>query len=121
LTTWTNALLLLGRLLLAGLFLAGAVQKAVAPEAAQILLTGAGLPEVLVWPALLFNGAAAAALAFGLFLAPAALLLALYCMVTSYFHFVPDDPWQLSIFVKNWAIAGGLLVLAAHEADRTRA
>lgn len=29
------------------------------------------------------------------------------------FHFVPSDPWQMSIMIKNWAIAVGCLILAA--------
>jgi putative oxidoreductase len=49
---------------------------------------------------------------------PVALLLALYCAVTSLFHYIPADPWRISIFVKNRAIAGGCLVLAAHGAGR---
>ena len=42
-----------------------------------------------------------------------ALLLAAYSAVTSLFHYIPSDPWQMSIFVKNWSLAGGFLVLAA--------
>jgi putative oxidoreductase len=38
---------------------------------------------------------------------------AAYCAATSLFHLQPQDGWQMSIFVKNWAIAGGLLSLAA--------
>ncbi|HSF65174.1 MAG TPA: DoxX family protein, partial [Paracoccaceae bacterium] len=49
---------------------------------------------------------------------PVALALAGYCAVTSLFHWIPGDPWQMSIFVKNWAIAGGCLILAAHGAGR---
>ena len=48
----------------------------------------------------------------------AAAALAAYCAVTSLFHFIPDDSWQMTIFVKNWAIAGGLLVLAAQGGGR---
>ena len=40
-----------------------------------------------------------------------ALALAAYCAATSAFHFIPGDGWQMSIFVKNWAIAGGCLAL----------
>jgi putative oxidoreductase len=29
-------------------------------------------------------------------------------MVTSVFHFLPEDGWQMSIFVKNPAIGGGV-------------
>jgi putative oxidoreductase len=63
---------------------------------------------------MLFNGFAAIWLIWGLWLGPLSLALAAYCMITSIFHFIPNDPWQMSIFVKNWAIAGGLFVLAAH-------
>lgn len=111
---------LVGRVLLAALFLAGAVQKALDPGAAQALLAMRGLPEALVWPALVFNAVAGVLVVLGLWLTPVASLLAVYCMVTSWFHLLPDDPWQMSIFVKNWAIAGGLIVLAADGGGRLR-
>ncbi|MCG6901778.1 MAG: DoxX family membrane protein [Rhodobacter sp.] len=110
----------LGRVLIAVLFLAGAVQKAVNPEAAIALLAGWGLPGALIWPALVFNAGAGLALVAGVWLRPVAVLLAGYCGLTSFFHLVPDDPWQMSIFVKNWAIAGGCLVLAADGGGRWR-
>ncbi|SES17402.1 putative oxidoreductase [Tranquillimonas rosea] len=109
-----------GRLLLALLFLAGAAQKARDPAPVMALLDGAGWPEGLVWPALAFNAAAGLMLIAGLWLTPLALTLAAYCAVTSWFHFQPDDPWQISIFVKNWAITGGLLCLAANGGGRWR-
>lgn len=104
---------LAGRILLAALFVAGAVQKAIAPEAAQGLLAGVDLPEWLIWPALALNGLLAVGLLWPRFVRRAALIAAAYCAATSVFHFQPEDGWQMSIFVKNWAIAGGLLVLAA--------
>lgn len=109
---WERAALLAGRALIAALFAAGAVQKALDPGAAGTLLTGRGLPEWLVHGAMAFNAAAALALLAGWRMVPVALSLALYCGATSVFHWVPDDPWQMSIFVKNWAIAGGCLCLA---------
>lgn len=108
----------IGRVLLALLFLAGAAQKALDPIAAQSLLTGLGLPAILVWPALLFNAVAGIALILGIAVRPVAYTLALYCVATSVFHLIPSDPWQMSIFVKNWAIAGGCLVLGAHGPGR---
>ena len=103
----------LGRVLIAALFLGGAVQKALSPGDAMALLAMRGLPEILVWPALAFNAVAGLLVILGLCLGPVGVALALYCMATSWFHYLPDDPWQMSIFVKNWAIAGGCLVLAA--------
>ncbi|WP_417208704.1 DoxX family protein [Antarctobacter sp.] len=108
-----NITSLVGRTLIAALFLAGAVQKTVDPGAAQALLAGWNWPESLVWLALAFNALAGLALVLGLAVRPVALSLAGYCALTAFFHLIPDDPWQMSIFVKNWAIAGGCLVLAA--------
>jgi putative oxidoreductase len=104
---------LVGRILLATLFAAGAAQKAYAPDAAQALLTGLGAPAWMVWPALALNAALAAGLLWPPTVRAAALVAAAYCAATSIFHFVPEDGWQMSIFVKNWSIAGGCLVLAA--------
>lgn len=104
---------LAGRILLAMLFFAGAAQKALAPELVEGLLTGFSLPGWLVWPALGLNLLVAVGLLWPSTVRTAALVAAAYCAVTSLFHFLPQDGWQMSIFVKNWAIAGGLLVLAA--------
>lgn len=112
------ALLLMARLLLALLFLGGALQKAVDPEQVIGLLVGRGLPGVLVWPALAFNALAGAALVVGVAVRPVALSLAVYCGLTSVFHLIPADPWQMTIFVKNWAIAGGCLALAVAGSGR---
>jgi putative oxidoreductase len=103
-----------GRVLLGALFAAGAVQKITDPVPTMDLLCGIGLPALLVWPAMVFNVLGAFCLWFGIRLGLMALALAAYCMVTSVFHFIPEDPWQMTIFVKNWAIAGGLLALASH-------
>ncbi|SMY07933.1 DoxX family protein [Flavimaricola marinus] len=109
---WRDAALLFARVLIALLFLGGAVQKVLNPADAMSLLAGFALPVALIWPAMLFNAAAGVALILGQWTTPVALLLAAYCGVTSVFHWLPDDPWQMTIFVKNWAIAGGCLALA---------
>ena len=108
---WQSVALLVARLLIAGLFIGGAVQKT-QPQAVMDLLAGKGMPTWLVWPALAFNAGAAVALVLGIWVTPVALALAAYCAFTSMFHYIPSDPWQMTIFVKNWAIAGGCLALA---------
>jgi DoxX. len=110
--TGAPVILRVGRALLAVLFLAGAVQKTLGPEQAMALLSGLRLPGWLIWPALVFNAVTGLALLLGYATRWVALALSVYCMVTSVFHFQPEDGWQMSIFVKNWAIAGGLLVLS---------
>lgn len=104
--------LFIGRLLIAALFIGGAVQKAIDPAQVMALLADRGMPQGLVWPALAFNALAGLLLVIGVGVRPLAILLAGYCAFTSLFHYIPADPWQMSIFVKNWAIAGGCLCLA---------
>lgn len=113
-----DALALIGRLLLAALLLAGTLQKIVSPADAQALLALADLPGWLIWPAAGFTGIAGSGLVLGLATRPLAILAAGYCIVTSYFHVLMDDPWQMTIAFKNWVIAGGYLMLAAHGPGR---
>ena len=117
---WEKLAWIAARWLVAALFAAGAAQKALDPEPAASLLAGRGLPEWLEWPALAYDAAAAVALVAGWRVALVALSAAAYCAATSVFHLVPGDPWQASIFVKNWAIAGGCLGLAVAAAQRDR-
>lgn len=103
----------IGRWLIAVLFAAGAIQKAVNPAASQMLLSDLGLPVWLMWPALLFNAVAALLLIANRHVRPTGRALAVYCLATSVFHLQPSDPWQMSIMVKNWSVAGGCLILSA--------
>ena len=116
---WHRWALIAGRWLIAALFVGGAVQKATSPGDVEGLLAGMHMPAWLVWPALAYDGAAGLALILGWRMVPVALSLAAYCGFTSIFHFLPNDPWQMTIFVKNWAIAGGCLALAV-AVDRGR-
>ena len=109
---------LIGRLLLSSLLLAGAVQKAFDPSGAGALLELAGLPLWLLWPSGIFTAIAGLGIALGIYTRPFAILAAGYCIVTSYFHFLLGDPWQMTIVFKNWTIAGGYLMLAAHGPGR---
>lgn len=115
----TDAVNLLGRLLISVLFFGGAAQKFIDPAPVQGMLTSVGLPETLVGPIAVFNLIAGLGLLLGPKVQLWAIILALYCVATSYFHWqLRADPWQMTIFVKNWSIAGGLLVLAAQGPGR---
>ena len=114
-----DALNLAGRVLLALLFLGGAAQKWADPAPVMQMIGGVGLPEAMVWPVAVFNLVAGLALILGPKVRVWALILALYCIATSWFHWqLRADPWQVTIVVKNWAVAGGLLVLAAQGPGR---
>lgn len=110
---------LAGRVLIALLFLGGAAQKIADPDPVRAMLGMADLPGAAVWPLALFNAAAGIALIVGPRIRAWAVVLAAYCLATSWFHWqLRADPWQVTIAVKNWAVAGGLLVLAAQGPGR---
>jgi len=114
-----DALNLAGRMLIALLFLGGAVQKFTDPAPVQAMIEEMGLPASAVWPVAVFNLIAAVALVTGPRVKAVALVLAAYCIFTSWFHWeLRADPWQVTIAVKNWAVAGGLLILAASGPGR---
>ena len=114
-----DALNLAGRILIALLFLGGAAQKLGDPTPVSQMIASIGLPVWLVWPIAAFNLIAAVGLIFGPNVRAWAVILAAYCIVTSYFHYqLRADPWQITIMVKNWSIAGGLLILAAQGPGR---
>ncbi|MBN2741720.1 MAG: DoxX family protein [Rhodobacteraceae bacterium] len=110
---------LIGRVLIALLFLGGAAQKFSDPKIVEQMIGWLHLPGWLVWPLAAFNLIAGLALIFGPRVRLWALVLAGYCIFTSWFHWqLRADPWQVTIVVKNWAIAGGLLILAAQGPGR---
>lgn len=116
---FSGALNLIGRLLIALLFVGGAVHKVSDPSQVIGMITGIGLPGWLVWPVTAFNLVAGLCLVLGPRVRVWALVLAGYCVFTSYFHWqLRADPWQVTIMVKNIAIAGGLLILAAQGPGR---
>ncbi|MFX0542242.1 DoxX family protein [Roseovarius sp. S4756] len=113
---------IIGRMLIAFLFLAGAVQKVSDPAQVQNMIVSIGLPAALAWLIALFNLIAAIFLVTGPRIRLWAVTLAGYCLFTSWFHWqLRADPWQVTIMIKNWSIAGGLLILAAQGPGRFRA
>ncbi|MBM3605489.1 MAG: DoxX family protein [Alphaproteobacteria bacterium] len=110
---------LIGRILIAALFLGGAFQKLSDPTPSVRMIASLGLPSALVWAVAAFNLVAGLALILGPRVRLWAFVLAAYCIGTSWFHWqLRADPWQMTIVVKNWAIAGGLLILAAEGPGR---
>lgn len=108
-----------GRALLGGLFLISGLGKLAAPAATIGYIAAAGLPA----PALAYAGALAveiglaSALIAGYRTQLVALLMAAFTLVTAFaFHFQPADQGQVIHFLKNLAISGGLLQVAAFGA-----
>ncbi len=122
--TSLNALDLAGRLLLVALFLPAGIAKLTgfAGTVGYISSVGLPLPSVAAALAAVVEIGGALALLFGFGTRLAALALAGFTLVASFFFHaywaVPADQafMQQLLFFKNIAVTGGLLVLAAHGA-----
>ncbi|WP_117190850.1 DoxX family protein [Rhizobium terrae] len=128
-TTATNSLLLVGRILLSGMFILAGFQKFGDPASTAGMITGAGIPAatLLTYLAGLFEVVAGLAVLIGFQTRIAALLLAAFSVFTALvFHsgaiVIPGFPdaanGLLTVFnqlnmMKNLTIAGGFLALAA--------
>lgn len=123
-TTFQNPLALVGRLLLALLFLPAGISKIAgfAGTSGYIASKGLPLPELGVVIAIVIEIGGSLALIAGLKTRIAALALAAFTLVATFvfhnFWGVPADQAMVQqlMFYKNIAVVGGLLLLAAHGA-----
>ncbi|MDT7518199.1 DoxX family protein [Rhodoferax sp. TBRC 17660] len=123
-TTAQNALNLAGRVLLAALFLPAGISKLTGFEGTVGYIASVGLPLPAVGAvlALLVEIVGSVALIAGFGTRIAALVLALFTLVASFFFHafwaVPADQAFMVqlLFFKNVAVVGGLLALAANGA-----
>ena len=106
-----------GRVLLAGLFLVSGIGKIAAYEASKGYMEATGVPGALLPAVIAFEIVAPLALIAGFKARIAAFLLAGFSTVTALlFHSNFADQIQQVMFLKNLAIAGGLLMIAANGA-----
>jgi putative oxidoreductase len=113
----TGALDLLGRLLLAALFLFDGWTVINNYGAASDYLAKFGVPPLLLVPALVLQVGGGLLVAIGWYTRLAALALSLFCISTALiFHNQFGDSNEAIQFWKDLAIAGGFLVLAARGA-----
>lgn len=104
-----------GRILLAHIFLLAGVNKITGYTGTQAYMEAMGIPGVLLPLVILLEIGGAVALIAGWQTRLAAYALALFCIVSALiFHNQLGDQMQMLLFMKNWAIAGGLLLLAAN-------
>jgi putative oxidoreductase len=98
---------------MAAIFVLSGVSKIGAFEAAQGYMAAFGLPGALLGPTIAFEILAGLAMLFGLGARHAAFLLAGFSIITALiFHRDFGDQIQQIMFLKNVAMAGGLLLLA---------
>jgi putative oxidoreductase len=108
---------LAGRILLAHIFLLAGLNKISGYSGTQGYMEAMGVPGELLPLVILLEIGGALALIAGWQTRLAAYALAVFCVVSALiFHSNLADQMQMILFMKNWAMAGGLLVLAANGA-----
>jgi len=106
-----------GRILLALLFVYAGLHKIPGYAATQAAMDSHGVPGMLLPAVIALEFGGGLALLVGWRTRTAAVLLALFTLAATFlFHFDPGNAAQTTALVKNFAIMGGLLVLAAHGA-----
>lgn len=111
--------ILIARILLALIFLFSGLSKIAATDAVRGYMEAMHVPGFLLWPAILFEVGTGLLIVLGYRTRIVALLLAVFSLVTGFiFHNQFADQIQLTMFLKNVAIAGGFLLLASVGAGR---
>jgi putative oxidoreductase len=105
----------IGRILLAVIFIVSGLRKIADPSGATGMLTGVGLPGGFALPTGIFELVAGLLLAIGLTTRlVAALLFAFVLLTILFFHNAFADPAQQVNMLKNLAIMGGMLMVFAY-------
>jgi putative oxidoreductase len=117
--TTNNLFNLVGRLLLAALFLPAGLQKISGYAGTQGYMEAMGVPGGLLPLVILLEIGGGIALIVGFKVRWVALALAGFCAVSAFlFHYQPAEQMQMILFMKNMALAGSFLVLASTGAGR---
>lgn len=111
----------LGRIMIAAIFVISGFGKLMDPGGTAGYIASQGLPmsQVLAWAAVVVELLGGLMLVVGFKVRAAALVIFLFTIVvTVVFHPWWADPAQKIDFLKNLAILGGLLYVAAHGAGK---
>ena len=107
-----------GRIFISALFLIEAIRKFFNPDMSMMYMSDHGVPEFLFYPSIAFEIIIPLLLIVGYKTRIAASLLTVFVLtVTLIFHshHIIDDSMQLTIFLKNLAIIGGLLLIISNK------
>lgn len=122
---WDTHALLLARVLMGALFVLAGIQKfqGIEGTAGYIGSVGLPMPVVLAWAAAILEVCAGALIVAGKYFKEAALALAVFTLVVAFiFHnpsgWTPENMQQV-MFMKDMAIAAGLLYMASHGTGKS--
>ena len=107
-----------GRIFISALFLVEAFRKFFNPDISMIYMSDHGVPEFLFYPSLAFEFVLPLLLIAGFKTKIVASLLALFVLVVTlifHSHHIIAEGMQLTIFLKNFSIIGGLLIIIANK------
>ena len=111
--------LLAARILLGALFIVAGLGKLADVQGFAGYMASGGVPAFLAWPVILLEILGGLAVLVGFQTRITSLVLAAFTIVAgALYHFVPADQMQMTMFLKNFAIAGGFLALANIGAGR---
>ena len=106
----------LGRILLSSLFLIEGVRKFFFQEETIMYMEEYGVPEILFFPSLILEILFPILLIIGYKNRISALIMAFFTLtVAIIFHTDFQNQMELIIFLKDIAIAGGFLIIAAND------
>lgn len=109
----TGVIQLLGRVMLALIFILAGVGKIQDPAGTAGYMQSMGVPGILLWPTIALELLGGIALVIGYKTRLTAFALAGFCVLAAVlFHNNFADKMQMIMFLKDIAIAGGLLLLA---------
>ena len=112
-----NILQPIGRLMLALIFILAGIGKIADPAGNMSFMQSAGVPGLLLWPTIALEILGGLAIAVGFKTRYAAFALAVFSVAAAFiFHRNFGDQMQMIMFLKNIAMAGGLLLLATSGA-----
>lgn len=109
----TGVMQLFGRVMLALIFILAGLGKIQDPAGTAGYMQAMGIPALLLWPTIALELLGGIAIAIGYRTQYVALALAAFSLLAAFiFHRNFGDQMQMIMFLKNIAIAGGLLLLA---------
>ncbi len=109
----TGVIQLLGRIMLALIFILAGLGKIQDPAGTAGYMQAMGVPSILLWPTIALEVLGGIAIAIGYKTRYAAFALAIFSILAAViFHRNFGDQMQMILFLKNIAMAGGLLLLA---------